>query len=212
MAKIAFQLPGGRGVLQGQDAQIIQAETVRKRAQELPPPGALCIMGRDADQSFGASAVGTADGDVLLCSAERFDRILESKYARLWVHTASVKPGATAVVALFRLDIQGNHGAPLFRQIGGTLGSVSTETTGMKTITLPRITVVSPTWNIYVGIWSSDSGVKYTASGAGLNSPLGLIYQTAQETLPAVISDFALTYQLAMPAVAFLCESGRLVL
>jgi len=210
VAVIAFNLPGGRGVLQGQDGAVIQAEQIRKRAAELPSMDALFLSNVHPNAIDGTPSVNA--GKAVLSPIVETTRGLRASYGRIII-TAGVA-GTFAQISLYRLQ---DRGEMQLKMVAGSTVTFDCTTTGVKTVALAKPVDILPNYRYYIGTFTSNAAIRFAGATTMQYWLLSRIMIAAPasglpETVDITEATKYMDDKVYLMSAAYLSEFGKMVL
>jgi hypothetical protein len=194
MAKVAFHLPGGRGVLQGENAEVLQAEQVRKRVEELPQDGPLYLS--NVNPWIAQDVVIPTSNVATLTPIDPLYRKIRIKYARVALQNVDEEEGpSNLLVTLYRLQSIGDMNLVA---VPKTQASFYCARQGRLTVELPEEVELLPGFRYFIGFLAQGDLLSFSGQLGTNGSPLPKLSQispilpdtftikTKDETLPVV--------------------------
>tara|TARA_Y100000034_G_scaffold100544_1_gene124021 strand:+ start:368 stop:1003 length:636 start_codon:yes stop_codon:yes gene_type:complete len=190
------ELPFGRGYRVGPDAVVAQNESWASRARDVPARDEWFISSIPV---FGSGAAGQASysANLRLTVLPRLAGVLEAKYARMRVTTASA--GSFLNSSIYRYDTK--NGKKTFVKVPSSDAEFSGASTGEQTYKLQNTVVLHPGENYFLGAYVSNSAIGVTSDN---NTAVRLVpVRLATATLAGISSSLPGSVALELTSAEF---------
>lgn len=147
-----FRLPGGRGEIQGANAESLRDQDFRSRQQELPEPRGWVIS--LADLGITRADTNFVGNQFRLFPLPDRSHVVDIRYARLYCIFAVASSWVKVALYSYR-----SAGEPQFKVIPKTEVQFDTSSTGLLEVELPSVVTITPSDRLYLGWIGSSAGI-----------------------------------------------------
>jgi len=196
MSKVAFHLPGNRGVLSGPEGAVIGNEMRRQQAIEQAKETQLWFSNVPGNFS-GLTDVAPVDGTCYFYPMEPLIGKIRLNKARIGITVAGA--GCSAVCALYRLQ---SPGAMQLTEVAKTRVSFDSSLVSVREVLLPEEVEIQPSGRYFVGFRAtSPAPTSYLGIDSSVTGST-LARLTIAGSLESAVNLVALTKDYYAPVVA----------